>query len=83
MREAEDQFKYIYAHSPYHPMQKGTKYPAVLFMSGNADTRVEPLHTRKMAALLQWATGSETPIMRYELTAGHSQGLGKRRRFRI
>ena len=73
--ENADQFKYIYAYSPYQHVQKGVKYPAVLFMTGDADTRVAPLHARKMAALMQWATGSERPVMiRYELTAGHSEG---------
>ena len=73
--ENPDQFKYIYAYSPYQHVQKGVKYPAVLFMTGDADTRVAPLHARKMAALMQWATGSERPVMiRYELTAGHSEG---------
>ena len=69
------QFQYLYAYSPYQHVQKGVKYPAVLFMTGDADTRVAPLHARKMAALLQWATGSDRPMMiRYELTAGHSEG---------
>jgi prolyl oligopeptidase len=73
--ENPEQFKYIYAYSPYQHVQKGVKYPAVLFMTGDADTRVAPLHARKMAALLQWATGSDRPVMiRYELTAGHSEG---------
>jgi prolyl oligopeptidase len=73
--ENAQQFKYIYAYSPYQHVQKGVKYPAVLFMTGDADTRVAPLHARKMAALLQWATGSDRPVMlRYELKAGHSEG---------
>jgi prolyl oligopeptidase len=73
--ENPEQFKYLYAYSPYHNVKQGTKYPAVLFMSGDADTRVAPLHARKMAALLQWANGSDHPILlRYELKAGHSAG---------
>ena len=73
--ENADQFKYIYAYSPYQHVQKGVKYPAVLFMTGDADTRVAPLHARKMAALLQSTTGSDRPILlRYELKAGHSEG---------
>jgi prolyl oligopeptidase len=70
-----DQFKWLYAYSPYQHVTAGTKYPAVLFMTGDGDTRVAPLHARKMAALLQASTGSDRPIMlRYELTAGHSGG---------
>lgn len=71
-----DQFKFIYAYSPYHHVKPGTKYPAVLFVTGDADTRVAPLHARKMAALLQAATGSDRPVLlHYDTQAGHSNGL--------
>jgi prolyl oligopeptidase len=70
-----EQFKWLYAYSPYEHVKQGVKYPAVLFMSGDGDTRVAPLHARKMAALLQADTGSDRPILlRYELKAGHSGG---------
>jgi prolyl oligopeptidase len=70
------QFKYIYAYSPYHHVKAGTKYPSVLFISGDSDTRVAPLHARKMTALMQAATtGSSNPILlHYDTTAGHSGG---------
>jgi len=69
------QFKYIHAYSPYHHVQAGTNYPAVLFITGDADTRVAPLHARKMTALLQSATGSDRPILlHYDTKAGHSSG---------
>jgi prolyl oligopeptidase len=68
------QFKYIYAYSPYHHVKAGTEYPAVMFVSGDFDTRVAPLHARKMAALLQASTGSKRPVvLRYDTEAGHSQ----------
>jgi len=70
-----EQFKWLYAYSPYQHVKNGVKYPAVLFMTGNGDTRVAPLHARKMAAILQADTGSDRPILlRYELKAGHSGG---------
>jgi prolyl oligopeptidase len=70
-----EQFKWLYAYSPYQHVKKGVKYPAVLFMTGDGDTRVAPLHARKMAAMLQANTGSDRPILlRYELKAGHSGG---------
>lgn len=70
-----EQFKWLYAYSPYQHVKPGVKYPAVLFMSGDGDTRVAPLHARKMAALLQADTASDRPILlRYELKAGHSAG---------
>jgi prolyl oligopeptidase len=74
-----DEFAYIRAYSPYHNVKPGTGYPAVLFITGDGDTRVAPLHARKMTALLQKATGSdpaERPvILRYDTKAGHSGGL--------
>jgi prolyl oligopeptidase len=70
-----DQFKYIYAYSPYQHVKQGTKYPAVLFLTGDSDTRVAPLHARKMTALMQASTGSDRPILlHYDTKAGHSQG---------
>jgi prolyl oligopeptidase len=70
-----EQFKWLYAYSPYQHAKPGVKYPAVLFMTGDGDTRVAPLHARKMAALLQVDTASGRPVLlRYELTAGHSAG---------
>jgi prolyl oligopeptidase len=74
--ENAEQFKYIYAYSPYQHVKKGEKYPAVLFMTGDADTRVAPLHARKMAALVQASTGSDRPVLlHYNTKAGHSGGL--------
>jgi prolyl oligopeptidase len=74
--ENAEQFKYIYAYSPYHHVKKGEKYPAVLFVTGDADTRVAPLHARKMAALMQASTGSDRPVLlHYNTKAGHSGGL--------
>lgn len=70
------QFKYLLAYSPYHQVKPGTRYPAVLFITGDADTRVDPLHARKMTARLQAATTSDRPILlRYDTKAGHSGGL--------
>ncbi len=70
-----EQFEYLYEYSPYHNVRPGTKYPAVMFVSGDSDTRVDPLHARKMAALLQAATGSEKPVLlHYDTKAGHSGG---------
>jgi prolyl oligopeptidase len=71
-----EQFRYLLAYSPYHRVRPGTRYPAVLFITGDADTRVDPLHARKMTARLQAATASDRPILlRYDTKAGHSGGL--------
>jgi prolyl oligopeptidase len=74
--DSPEQFKYIYAYSPYHHVKAGTKYPSVLFITGDSDTRVAPLHARKMTALLQASTaGSDHPVLlHYDTAAGHSGG---------
>lgn len=70
-----EQFKWLYAYSPYHHVKNGTSYPAVLLATAESDTRVDALHARKMAARLQAATGSDQPILlRLETKAGHGQG---------
>jgi len=60
---AEDaaQFKFLYAYSPYHRVKEKTAYPAVLLTSAESDSRVDPMHARKMAARLQKATSSDRP----------------------
>ena len=50
-----DEFGWLHAYSPYHRVVEGAEYPAVLFSTAEGDTRVDPLHARKMAALLQHA----------------------------
>jgi prolyl oligopeptidase len=73
--EDPEQFKYLYLYSPYHNVKAGIRYPAVLFVTGDSDTRVAPLHARKMTALLQASTSSDLPILlHYDTKAGHSQG---------
>lgn len=73
--ENKDQFPFIYAYSPYQHVKQGAKYPAVLFVTGDADTRVAPLHARKMAALMQADAAPGKPILlKYDTKAGHSGG---------
>ena len=67
------QFEYLYRYSPYHNVKKGTKFPAILFVSGDFDTRVDPAHARKMTALVQAANAADNPILlRYDTKGGHS-----------
>ncbi|HXN73519.1 MAG TPA: prolyl oligopeptidase family serine peptidase [Candidatus Acidoferrales bacterium] len=69
------QFPFIFAYSPYHHVIKGTKYPAVLFLTGDSDTRVAPLHARKMTAEMQAAQAGDKPILlMYDTKLGHSEG---------
>jgi prolyl oligopeptidase len=73
--ENPEQFEYLYKYSPYHNVMEATKYPSTLFITGDSDTRVAPLHARKMTALLQRENNSENPIMiLYDTKAGHSGG---------
>lgn len=70
-----EQFKAIYAYSPYHNVKEGTAYPATLFLTGANDPRVDPYHSRKMAARLQAATSSNAPILlRASGDTGHGGG---------
>jgi prolyl oligopeptidase len=73
--EDSAQFEYLIKYSPYHNVKKGAAYPAVLFKAGDSDSRVDAMHARKMAALMQASTSSGKPIMlRVEGKAGHGQG---------
>jgi prolyl oligopeptidase len=66
------QFLALLSYSPYHHVRDGIAYPAVLFVSGDADTLIDPLHIRKMAARLQQATGSGRPVLlSYDEHRGH------------
>jgi prolyl oligopeptidase len=69
------QFKYLYSYSPYQKVKAGEKYPAVLFTTGDQDTRVPPLQARKMTARLQAASTSGKPVLLlYDTKAGHAGG---------
>ncbi len=77
--EKPDQFKWLYAYSPYHHVKAGTEYPAILFMTADTDTRVDPMHAKKMAAEMQAeaknGTSHTRPILlRIETKAGHGAG---------
>jgi prolyl oligopeptidase len=67
-------FEALYDYSPYHRVQPGAPYPAVLLLTGENDGRVLAYHSRKMAARLQAATASPDPILLRTNSAGH--GLG-------
>ena len=73
------QFKWLYAYSPYHHVKAGAEYPAILFMTADTDTRVDPMHAKKMAALMQAEAvngqSRERPILlRVDTKAGHGAG---------
>lgn len=73
----EQQFAYLRKYSPYQNVKKDTAFPAVLLFTGASDTRVDPLHARKMTALLQASSSSNRPILlHYGTAGGHSTGVG-------
>jgi prolyl oligopeptidase len=76
--EVAEQYAYLKKYSPYQQVTSETPYPAVLFTAGENDTRVHPLHARKMAAAMQRATSSDQsakPILLWvDRDAGHGAG---------
>ncbi|MBZ5626406.1 MAG: prolyl oligopeptidase family serine peptidase, partial [Acidobacteriia bacterium] len=70
-----DQFRALYAYSPYHHVKDGADYPAVLFLTGDNDGRVDPMNSRKMTARLQAATHSGRPIF-LRTSSGSGHGIG-------
>lgn len=77
---AEDhaQYRWLRAYSPYHHVRDGRRYPAVLFTTAEGDSRVDPMHARKMTALMQMTTAEDpnaVVLLRVESDAGH--GVGK------
>lgn len=70
-----EEFKAIYAYSPYHNIKAGTKYPATLITTADHDDRVFPAHSFKYAAALQEAQAGTAPVLiRIETKAGHGAG---------
>jgi prolyl oligopeptidase len=76
-----DQAAYILKYSPYQNIKPGVKYPAIMFLTGDSDTRVAPLHARKMTAAMQATVMAEPEderrpvLLHYDTHAGHSAGV--------
>jgi prolyl oligopeptidase len=73
------QFEWLYAYSPYQHVKPGQEYPSILFMTGDTDTRVDPMHAKKMTALMQadaknGASRDRPILLRIDVKAGHGQG---------
>jgi prolyl oligopeptidase len=69
-------FPFLYAYSPYHHVTDGVRYPSMLFTTAESDSRVDPMHARKMTARLQAAQkdASRPIVIRVETKAGHGAG---------
>ena len=72
-----EQFKALYAYSPYHHVKDGMRYPAVLFLTGDNDGRVNPCNSRKMTARLQAANRDpiRLPVL-LRTTSATGHGIG-------
>jgi prolyl oligopeptidase len=69
-------FAYLIRYSPYQNVHNGEHYPAIMFFTGDNDTRVDPMNARKMTALMQASSGSDRPILlHYSVKGGHSSGV--------
>jgi prolyl oligopeptidase len=68
--DAED-FRALIAYSPYHHVKTGVKYPSILLLSADSDDRVDPMHARKFAAILQASSAGGPVLLRIEKHAGH------------
>ncbi|MDA0633098.1 prolyl oligopeptidase family serine peptidase [Nonomuraea sp. MCN248] len=74
-----EQLPWLLAYSPYHHVRDGVDYPATLFTVSGGDSRVDPLHARKMCAALQHATSGDRPILlRHEPDVGHGARAASR-----
>ncbi|HXI29304.1 MAG TPA: prolyl oligopeptidase family serine peptidase, partial [Vicinamibacterales bacterium] len=69
-----EQFRALFAYSPYHHVVDGTKYPAIILFSGTNDPRVNPADSRKFAARLQAASASGDPVLLRISGSGHGFG---------
>ncbi|MDB4946279.1 MAG: Prolyl endopeptidase [Labilithrix sp.] len=74
--DREPDFTWLRAYSPYHRVTAGVRYPATLLATAESDSRVDPMHARKMAAALQDAqAAADRPVLlRVETKAGHGAG---------
>jgi prolyl oligopeptidase len=70
------EIKALLGYSPYHHVRDGESYPSILFLTAESDSRVDPMHARKMAARMQAAQGNAAHpvLLRVESRAGHGQG---------
>jgi prolyl oligopeptidase len=73
--ENAEEFKALYAYSPYHNLKTGVKYPATLVTTADTDDRVVPGHSFKFISQLQYAQAGTAPVLaRIETRAGHGAG---------
>lgn len=68
----EEEFKALYAYSPYHNIKANTEYPPIMVVTADHDDRVVPAHSFKYAAMLQNTYKGNNPmLLRVETKSGH------------
>ncbi len=73
--EVAGDFPFLYKYSPYHNVREGVAYPATLITTADTDDRVDPGHSKKLAARMQAAQAGDEPVLvRIETRAGHGGG---------
>lgn len=73
--DKKEDFLYILKYSPYHNLRWSFNYPSILFKAGENDTRVDPMHAKKMAALMQNNPAQKNPILLFvDFESGHGSG---------
>src|SRR5258708_19458568 len=72
--EIPEPFRFLYAYSPYHHVEPNVRYPSMFFATAEADSRVDPMHARKMAARMEAVATDRPVLLRVEEKAGHGQG---------
>ena len=73
--EVAEDFPFLYKYSPLHNVREGASYPATIITTADTDDRVDPGHSKKLAARLQEAQAGDEPILlRVETKAGHGAG---------
>ncbi|MCP3441293.1 prolyl oligopeptidase family protein [Bradyrhizobium sp. CCGUVB14] len=73
--EDSKMFPILRSYSPYHNIQPGRRYPAILIGTAETDDRVAPMHSLKFAARLQALAASDKPVLlQVEMKAGHGAG---------
>ena len=83
--DVAEEFAWLCAYSPYHHVVEAAEYPAVLFTTAEGDSRVDPMHARKMTAMLTWASSSQVDrpvLLRQSGRSGHGQGKPANMRIR-
>jgi prolyl oligopeptidase len=83
--DVAEEFAWLHAYSPYHHVVEAAEFPAVLFNTAEGDSRVDPMHARKMAAMLTWASSSQEDrpvLLRQSGRSGHGQGKPANMRIR-